>query len=197
MIKQLKDNLWELTFTSFGSNVYLIKLHDENILIDTGSFLNRKEIISSLKEIDLNPEDINKVILTHNHFDHTGNVKIFKQAKIYGSHEDFKSKKLNTAFIESFKRLIQSPDEELEVKNIQPLEDLNIPEFTIIKTPGHTKGSVVLYMPKEKILFSGDTIFNRGIGRTDLPNSQPEKMQDSLDKVNALDVDLLCPGHYY
>ena len=46
-------------------------------------------------------------------------------------------------------------------------------------------------------LFSGDTIFHNGIGRTDLPNSQPEKMAESLEKIKKLNIKTLCPGHNY
>jgi len=51
-------------------------------------------------------------------------------------------------------------------------------------------------MPKEKILFSGDTIFHRGtIGRTDLPTSLPKEMDKSLKKLAKYKYDILCPGH--
>ena len=197
MIKNLKENLWKISFKLFGSEVYLLKLKGKNILIDTSSILNRRELKKSLEELKLPLEKIDIVLLTHNHFDHAGNIRIFKNAKIYGEYEDFKNKKVHNPFIPSLQKFKTEDEEERKAENILPLEKLNMPEIQVMKTPGHTKGSVVFYMPKEKILFSGDTVFERGIGRTDLPNSAPEKMSESLEKVRKLDVKLLCPGHDY
>ena len=171
MIKKIKKNIWQFSFVFFGSCVYVIKLKGKNIVIDTSSFVNRPELKKSLRHISVNPDDVSILLLTHNHFDHTGNIKLFKNSKIYGG-GDFKNKK------------------------ILNLRDLKIKEIIIIKTPGHTAGSICFYLPKEKILFSGDTLFDRGfIGRTDLPNSRPEKMKSSLGKLKKLGYKILCPGH--
>ena len=172
MIKKIKDNIWQLTFKSFGSVVYLLKLDGKNVLIDTGSLENREELLEELKKLDLSPEEINIVFLTHGHYDHVGNIELFDKAKIYGSGEDFDCERI------------------IEI-NKQPIK-----EIKIIKTPGHTFGSVCFYMPEEKILFSGDTLFhNHGIGRTDFPNSSPRDMQSSLDELENLEIKVLCPGH--
>jgi glyoxylase-like metal-dependent hydrolase (beta-lactamase superfamily II) len=73
------------------------------------------------------------------------------------------------------------------------LNELNEPEITVINTPGHTKDSVCFLY--KNILFSGDTLFNNGIGRTDLPESVPNKMKESLDRLKQLKYEILCPGH--
>ncbi len=214
MITEVKKNIWKLTFKLFGSTVYLVKLRGKNILIDTSSFVNRIELKHLLKELDLKPEEIDVVLLTHNHFDHTGNVKIFKNAKVYGSKLDFEKKILNRAFSkdlpknklksfvgEKFEEVFANQfesEEDRKVEGILPLEKFDMKEFEIIGVPGHTKGSVVFFMPKEKVLFSGDHIFDNGyIGRTDLPNSLPEKMKGSLEKMKKIDYKILCAGHTY
>jgi len=162
MIQKIKQNIWQFTFQSFGSSVYLIKLN-KNILIDTGSSSNKNELISSLKELNLSPSEINIIILTHNHWDHTGNTDLFENAKVYGSKKDFKNEKI------------------LEI------DELNIPEFKIIHTPGHSKGSFcILY---EEVLFSGDTIFHHGgIGRMDLPGGSEQDMKNSLEILQKLNI---------
>lgn len=169
MIQKIKQNIWQLHFQSFGSCVYLVKLKNKNILIDTGSPLNRNELIEDLRELNLDLNKINILILTHNHWDHAGNIELFKNAKIYGDKQDFKDEK------------------------ILDINKLNIKEFKIIKTPGHTKGSISLVY--QDVLFSGDTLFYDGIGRTDLPTSIPEKMQESLEKLQKINYKILCPGH--
>lgn len=161
MINKIKENIWQLSFKSFGSCVYFIKIKEHNILIDTSSPENRKELIQDLKELNISSEQINMVLMTHEHWDHIENIDLFKNAKIY------------------------------DYNNI---DKLNIKEIKVVKTPGHTKDSICFLY--NDILFSGDTIFhNGGIGRTDLINSQPEKMQESLEKLSKINYEILCPGH--
>ena len=94
MLKKIKPNIWQLCFREFGSCVYLVKLRENNILIDTGSSSNRDELIKDLKKLNTNPSEINILILTHAHYDHTDNIGLFENAKIYGSRIDFQDKEI-------------------------------------------------------------------------------------------------------
>ncbi|MFH1801554.1 MAG: MBL fold metallo-hydrolase [archaeon] len=172
MINKIKEGIWQIEFSLFGSCVYILKHKGKIIVIDTGARWNKKELLEKLKELKMSPPQVDVVILTHNHFDHTGNVNIFKNAKIYGGKEDFKSEKIFDA------------------------DDLKINGIEIIKTPGHSKGSVCIYLEKEKILFSGDTIFHHGMtGRTDLSGGSGKDMKNSLKKIEEINYKFLCPGH--
>ncbi len=168
MINQIKDNIFQFHFTKFGSCVYLLKLKDKNILIDTSSKANEQELIQNLSELNIKPEEINIILLTHNHYDHIENLNLFKNAKIYSEKN---IKKLNE-----------------EINKNKELE-----EIKVIKTPGHTRDSICFLY--RDILFSGDTLFHNGIGRTDLPESKPEKMLESLEKLKKIKYKILCPGH--
>lgn len=169
MIRKITKNVHQISFKAFGSYVYLIKIEDKNILIDTSSPKNSNELISHLHELNLSPNAIDIVILTHNHWDHTGGIDLFQKAKFYASKKDFG-------------------------ENFHDIHTLKIPEFKIINTPGHSKGGIcILY---KDILFSGDTLFHQGtIGRTDLPGSSETEMQKSLEKISKLKFKILCPGH--
>lgn len=169
MIKKIKNNVWQFSFLKFGSYVYLIKLKNKNVLIDTSSPENISELEKDLEKVGISPDNIDIVILTHNHWDHTGGIILFLDAEFYASEKDFG-------------------------KNLKDIHKLKIPEFKIIDTPGHSKGGIcILY---KDILFSGDTLFHRGtIGRTDLPGSDDEEMKKSLEKLNKINYKILCPGH--
>lgn len=169
MITKLKNNVWQFSFSHFGSYVYLIKLKDKNILIDTSSPENIPQLERDLKELNLEPKDIDIVILTHNHWDHTGGIILFLDSQFYASKLDFG-------------------------ENLKDIHELNIPEFEIINTPGHSRGGIcILY---KDILFSGDTLFHRGtIGRTDLPGSNEKQMNESLEKLSKINYKILAPGH--
>jgi glyoxylase-like metal-dependent hydrolase (beta-lactamase superfamily II) len=68
--------------------------------------------------------------------------------------------------------------------------------FTVMHTPGHTPGSLCLYDEAEGFLFSGDTLFSRGVGRTDLIGGDGEALARSLDRLLALpDRVRVFPGH--
>jgi len=68
--------------------------------------------------------------------------------------------------------------------------------LTIIHTPGHTEGSVCLLAADEGILFSGDTLFAGGWGRTDLPGGSADAMVESIARLARLDDRLrVLPGH--
>ena len=68
-------------------------------------------------------------------------------------------------------------------------------KLQVIFTPGHTKVSVCFYDKKYKLLFSGDTLFNRGCGRFDLVSGNRKELLSSLEKLSFLDYDVLLPGH--
>ncbi len=171
MIFKIKENIWQFRFKRFGSHCYLIKEKTGNILIDTGSPWNINDLLKDLKELELTPEDIKIVILTHNHWDHIGGLALFANSEIYGSKKDFGN-------------------------NFPDPKKLKIKGMEIIETPGHSKGSIcILY---KDVLFSGDTIFNRNtIGRTDLPGSSEKEMKESLERLKKVKYKLLCPGHGY
>jgi len=160
MIKQIKPNISQIYFTNFGSTAYLLKINNQNILVDTSSTENKQELIKDLKQQNISPEDINIILLTHKHWDHDQNISLFPNAKLY---------------------------------KYENIDKLPIKEIKVIKVPGHTKDSLAFLY--DKVLFSGDTLFHNGIGRTDFPESLPNKMQESLNTLKNSDHDILCPGH--
>lgn len=164
VIKKISDNITQLHFNEFGSCVYIIKEDDKLILIDTSSKDTRPELMRDLMELNINPIDVNIVLITHAHWDHTGNINLFRNAQFYDYHN-----------INSF----------------------NLPNFQVHHVPGHTRDSIVFLYDNnsQKILFSGDTLFHNGIGRTDLPESEPDKMPESLNFLKTLNYNTLCPGH--
>ena len=73
------------------------------------------------------------------------------------------------------------------------IKDLVLIMIRVFKVPGHTQDSLAFLY--KNILFSGDTLFHTGIGRTDLKESVPEKMAESVNKLKHLDYQVLAPGH--
>lgn len=62
-------------------------------------------------------------------------------------------------------------------------------------TPGHSPGSVSLYLEEEKILISGDVVFAGSVGRSDFPGGSPSLLRKSIDELSRLDAEYVVPGH--
>jgi len=65
----------------------------------------------------------------------------------------------------------------------------------IFLTPGHSPGSISIYWPDKKVLITGDLIFYGGVGRTDFPGGSITTLKQSIERLSALEVEFLLPGH--
>ena len=185
-MEKIAENIWKL---NVDSNDYFLDL-DEKIVVDTGPKMYKLVVKKELEKVtDL--KKIKKVIFTHLHYDHSGNFDLFPNAEFFASEEEIELLKKNKMYTIGDPLLAMRFKVELNV--LKKLEG-----FDIIKTPGHTKGCFCLFYKKDKILFSGDTLFfNGAIGRTDLPFSDGEKMNESLEKLKKVKYKILAPGHDY
>ncbi|MBR9676897.1 MBL fold metallo-hydrolase [Candidatus Woesearchaeota archaeon] len=173
-----------------NANLYYIKKCQ--LLIDTGDRKDRQEIMRFLAPL-VNPKDIKSVVFTHLHYDHIGNWDLFENATFYAHEKEIKDWQEDS----KLSILKEETANHFKPKKIEPLQD-EICNLQVIHTPGHTGGCICLYDKENKILFSGDTIFDKKIlGRTDLPFSQPQKQQESILKLVELDHKILAPGHDY
>jgi len=191
-MEKIAKNIYKI---NADSNIYFLDL-DEKIIIDVGPRAyhdNIKEELSNITKL----AEIKKVILTHIHYDHAGNIDLFPNAQIFSSKkeiEDFKKNPL-VAFNLNPKIILYLRN---KIKDIAEIKDfLKQNNLEIIEVPGHTAGSIALFYKKEKILFSGDCLFKNGIGRYDLPNSKPDEMESSLKKLKKIKYKILAPGHDY
>ncbi len=189
MIKRIAHGVWKI---KSDCNVYLID-GEKKIVIDTGRRSERHNIALLLRHA-LTPAQVDIVILTHLHYDHVGNIDLFENAKVYASKEEiecFQNDAFGTVLDEEIV-------ERLKKIELHPLPNL-FHDLHVLHTPGHTKGSICLWDPRRKILFSGDTLFDKRIfGRTDLPTSEPEMLMQSIIKLaRKCDYEHLCPGHDY
>ena len=87
------------------------------------------------------------------------------------------------------------PDIYLQEGELEPGGD-GFEPIRVIHTPGHSPGSVCFLLPRQKVLISGDTVFENSIGRSDLPGGNMATLGQSITKLAALkDVEMLLPGH--
>jgi len=193
ILKRLKLN----TPLGDATNCYIIVDEEtkETMVIDPAG-----EIEKISEMLNILQAKLKYIYLTHCHGDHTGAVVELKNrhgGKVLVHRTE--SENLNNPSV-TLNYFIGMPDIELETNSRIDDEDLihlgNI-EFKVIHTPGHTSGSTSLYCEKEKMLFTGDTIFRGTWGRTDLPTGGIVDIMNSItNKILLLPDDtIIYPGH--
>lgn len=189
--------------SSFGSNSYLVYDSGDAYIIDAPpSDVAFDEIIKrdSLK--------LRAVLLTHAHFDHIlGLSKLiakYPDTRIFFSIKDApfikNNSKLNREFIKSLMGIDVDESEFMGIEErIESYEEsaFKVGPFKVFPSPGHSEGSVLIYLKEDNALFTGDTLFRGSIGRTDFVMSSYKDMIKSLDflKNNFPDSTLIYPGH--
>mgnify|MGYP000002904566 CR=1 FL=1 len=139
------------------------------------------------------------IINTHGHFDHTsGNSKMIELtgAQLLIHEDDIDQLTgITNRLMARFNKGSASP------KPMRTLHDGDIIKFgkeqlEVIHTPGHTPGSICLYTPGH--VFTGDTLFTEGMGRTDLPGGSYKQIMESIYRILSLPDDtIIWPGHHY
>jgi len=163
--------------SDYSTNCYLIVFKNEVFVVDPGG-----EADKILKEIKKTEKKLTYIINTHYHPDHTGENEELKEktgAKIL-IHE--KEKDYIKFEVDKF----------LKEGDKIGSDDIF---FEVILTPGHTEGSICLL--SDNMIFTGDTLFKDGYGRTDFPGGSFEKLQESLQRISKLlnPGTMVYPGH--
>ncbi len=173
-------------------NCYLIKNNETNILIDP--CVN----IDTLKKYGVN--NVNAIFITHGHVDHILYLKqivnkfnciiYFTEKCLEKIYDD----NLNLSSMFNYSLKIDKNSFKYKFVYDNDIIDINNLKFKIITTPGHTNCSISILL--ENNLFTGDTLFNSSIGRTDFPTGNTLQLLSSLKKILSFKCNfVIYPGH--
>lgn len=179
------------------TNSYIIcdEKTKETMVVDPGG--EPEKIIEMLNILKA---DLKYIFLTHCHADHIGGINQLKDAKggkiliSRADSEGLYNEEISLAYYINAKNPELEADSRLDGEDLIHVGDL---EFSVIETPGHTKGGLCLYCEKERLVFTGDTLFSGTWGRTDLPTGNFEEIMNSITfKLMKLpDETIVYPGH--
>lgn len=188
----------EIENTGHITNTYVIKDKTTNKICVIDPAFNEIKIQASINGIK---NDLEAVIITHSHVDHIAalaklventNTKVYVHILDYNGLYD---KTLNEEDIVQTKVLPVDEEKVVKVKD-KDIVKLGNTNLEVIHTPGHTKGSICLFDKMNNLLYSGDTIFEKTYGRTDLITGSREEMKNSLDSLFEKFEDIqILPGH--
>lgn len=179
------------------TNCYIVYQENDCLIIDPGE--EGKKLINLLEKRKVKPQAI---LLTHAHFDHIGAVDTVRdhyQIPVYIHRKEEKwlldpSLNGSKSFMMPIQTTVKAADFFFEKEEKYKLGDFS---FEVFETPGHSPGSVSFYFEKAEFVVSGDALFQRSIGRTDLQGGNHEQLIRSIhEKLLVLpEQTLVLPGH--
>lgn len=209
-ILEIIPNVYQLTVR--GVNMVLIA-EEELTLIDTGFPGSSSQIVDFVHDLGRSVEEISLIIITHNHFDHTGGLTELSKltrAKIAVHQADIGDTEAHPPYPRVIRRALRMPPfsalrsvfsvkpSEVDIlleggEVLEPLDGLRV-----VPTPGHTPGSISLFSPQNKLLIVSDAMSKRR-ETPRLPHRMAStdynRAVDSVKEIARLDFDILCFGH--
>lgn len=218
---RLLDNLYCYIWKGRGNNcnsylfTHVLRGDRPHVLIDPGHVVNElnerclERLLSAMERDDIKPEDIGLIINTHTHPDHCeANQALVersrakpgtsgaKRALIAIHEEEAEYQRAMSKLLASMlgREVKFEPDFYLKEGNLNLGKEGRL-NFEVLHTPGHSPGSISLYWPDNAVLITGDVVFPRSVGRTDMPGGNGGLLKESIERLSQLDIEYLLPGH--
>lgn len=185
----------QLPLGPLGTNCYVLSEQEESLVIDPGG--DSDQLIGYLTENKLKPSAI---LLTHAHFDHIGAVDDVRDhfdipVYVHKEEEDWLSdpNQNGSAFFQMGRIAARKAEHHFNIGEMS----IGSFQLEVRHTPGHSPGSVSLVFREEDFVIAGDALFQRGIGRTDLPGGDMDTLVSSIRKelYTLPDSTRVYPGH--
>jgi hydroxyacylglutathione hydrolase len=190
--ERVGDGVWRVTGGAFASNAYICAAGPagEAFVIDPG--LDPERIGRAAADLGLTPR---QVFCTHGHFDHIGGASWFQRrhgAKVFLHQADLKTMKSG-----NFLLMVLKIEQRITLPEVSPVDPASPPDLPVsyVPVPGHTPGSCFIRYGEH--LFTGDSLYARGVGLSDLPGENHALLRKSLLALwDAIPADTLVhPGH--
>jgi glyoxylase-like metal-dependent hydrolase (beta-lactamase superfamily II) len=192
--REVSEGIWVVSAGDFVSNSYICAADVPGgaILVDVG--LDGEAIDDALTGLGLRPAQI---FCTHGHFDHLGRAAMFQDkygASVHLHRADEKTARFNNFLLMAMKMPARIVLPALELVEDGHRAELGGQSLVYRHSPGHTPGSCVIELGDN--LFTGDTLYARGVGLSSLPGEKPGQLRKSISALwEELGRFTIHPGH--
>ena len=206
---QITEKLMQVNIGAWQAYLWLDE--DSVTLIDTGAPGSAPAIAAALRRVGRRPQDLDRVVLTHFHDDHAGSardVAAWGAVEVVAHHADadiIRGDRTGPApnFTEWERELHQQLAADLQPAPAAPVhsevaDDDELPfggGAHVLSVPGHTDGSIAIHLPRDGVLFTGDTIANVGTVMLGTFNQDRAQTVTSFKRLAELNVETACFGH--
>jgi glyoxylase-like metal-dependent hydrolase (beta-lactamase superfamily II) len=208
---KLTDNLYSYIWKGMGNNCNtcvltgVIKGDKPHVIIDPGHIINESDedcfasLEGGMAADHIKIDEVGLIINTHSHPDHCQSNELIVSKSgapvtLSKEEDDFRN-----AIGEHMYTMFGMKPPRFTPLFFLKEGDLDLGKdgfkMQVILTPGHSPGSVCLYLPDTRVLITGDVVFYMSVGRTDFPGGNTLLLKKSIDKLAELDVEYLVPGH--
>lgn len=195
---KVAENLYFHAWESMSANNCntIVLTGESTTLIDPGHAQFLPGLKKRLAEDGIDITSIDLVINTHSHPDHFEGSQVLAElgAKVamHAEGEAF-LEKVGPAFFQALGGTM--PELTIDLHLVEGELTISGHPAQVYHTPGHSPGSVCIYLADSKTLISGDLVFAQGVGRTDFPGGSGQTLKSSIERMSQLDIELLLPGH--
>ncbi|WP_407268382.1 MBL fold metallo-hydrolase [Radiobacillus sp. PE A8.2] len=188
-------NIAQLSVGPLGTNCYIVSKNNQSVIIDPGG--DSDQIVQLLEANQFTPLAI---LLTHAHFDHIGAVDELRgqygiPVYVHELESDWlPNPNLNgSSLFRTGVISVKEADQYIEIGKME----IGSLAFEVRHTPGHSPGSVSYVFHEQQVVIDGDTLFDSGIGRTDLPGGETDQLLASIrtELFSLADDYVVYPGH--
>jgi glyoxylase-like metal-dependent hydrolase (beta-lactamase superfamily II) len=186
--------IWRGVFENNCNTFYLGEPF--NMFIDPGLAKYVDMRFADMKKDGINTDSIAYVVATHSHPDHFEGCHQFmgKGFKVAMHKEEIAFlNEIGPQFFAMFG--MKFPQFTFDIELEEGPWKIGNEVLHVYQTPGHSPGSVCLYWESKKVLVCGDLIFKESVGRTDFPGGSSALLKESIERMKALDIEYLLPGH--
>jgi hydroxyacylglutathione hydrolase len=169
---------------------------DVQVIVDPGLKSYLPHLLESMEQDGIKRSDIRYIINTHSHPDHFESSVLFVDSEVKVSLHEKEIEFLSGEGASLYHLFgLNPPNVQIDLVLKEGNFLLGNETFEILLIPGHSPGSIGLYWPARKVLFSGDVIFDQNVGRTDFPGGSGSLLKQSIMALSNLDIETIFPGH--
>jgi glyoxylase-like metal-dependent hydrolase (beta-lactamase superfamily II) len=195
---QAAEDVYQVRFKNRAANAYVVRGRSRTIMIDVGLSSNYPYLVQCLHHIDCPPEEIDMVVLSHEHLDHIGAAHYFKGRTYIVAHRLAANKIMLRDDFSMLRKMFNEPNVPIDVDLW--LEEGNVIDLgnfrlDVMHTPGHTSACITLFDQDKGLLFAADTLMPGGVMGGVFGSGSIADYIQSLERLKGLNSNILLSGH--